>query len=92
MYVTYCSLVTIVIPSVQADVLETLTSSWTKIRDAEDDEPEVRVVMGVATCDTPTVEVLKWCVCEGIELVEWERGESPQPPQGDTGRSTISSR
>ncbi len=69
----------------QADVLETLESSWTKIK--QQDESEVRVVMGVATSDTPTVEVLKWCVCEGMELVEWERGENPQPQ--DTGRNTC---
>ncbi len=45
------------------------------------------MVMGVATSDTPTVEVLKWCVCEGMELVEWERGETPQPQ--DTGRNKM---
>ncbi|XP_064390829.1 alpha- and gamma-adaptin-binding protein p34-like [Halichondria panicea] len=65
-----------------ADVLETLESSWTKIK--QHDESDVRVVMGVATSDTPTVEVLKWCVCEGMELVEWERGENPQPQDTDS--------
>ena len=67
-----------------------MKSLWTQLGEDSPDEgplPEVRVVMGVSTSDTPYSEVLKWCVGEGMELIEWERGGSPQPQ--DTGICTY---
>jgi len=56
-------------------------SEWSHIQ-TSDNAPDVRVLLGLVTMVTATSEVLKWCVSEGMELIEWARQSEPVPDTG----------